>query len=238
MVSIIGIIGTFSIVIVFGICFVLTLRSYLKNPNRTKIFFMIWTIAVSLTYISWGLRVLLIPQFETDKTLLYPFWALAYGFGGLALISLDFATLDLTRKKESTFYRIIKIIIFVSYISVLVILLIGFEQELTIFMDVSDLTIANPFVYYYFTILIVFYIFFPNTIFIIYLIKSPSKNEFAYKRVRIIELGIFLFTICIALDGMRLGGNIGTLIIRLIMTIGGLITMKGFLMKPISQSND
>ncbi len=104
-------------------------------------------------------------------------------------------------------------------------------------MDVSDLTIANPFVYFYFTLFLFLYIFIPNAIFIIYLIKSPDKDTFAYKRVRIIELGILLFSISIALDGLRFPSNIGILIIRIILMIGGLITMKGFLMKPPSELN-
>jgi len=234
MVSIIGIIGIFPLIIVFGICFALTLRSYLNNPDHTKIFFMIWSISVALTYISWGLRVLLVPQYETDKTILYPFWAFAYAFGGLALISLDFATLNLTKKQESTILKFIRIIILVGYIGVLIILIIGFEMELIVFMDVSDLTIINPFVYFYFTLLILFYIFFPNAIFINYLRKSPEKNTFTYKRVRTIEVGILLFCIGMALDGARIPSNIGILIARLIELIGGIITMKGYLMKPTS----
>lgn len=234
MVSIIGIFGTFSIVIVFGICFALTLSSYLKNSNNTKIFFMIWTLSVSLIYLSWGLRVLFIDQFETDKNILYPFWACAYGFGALALIFLDFATLNLTRIKKSIIIKSIRIIIFISFIVVLLILIIGFELKLTIFMDVNDLSIENPFIYIYFTVIILFYVFFPNAIFIKYLIETPTKKDSTYKRIRIIELGILLFSIGIALDGIRIPSNEGILIVRIILMIGGLITMKGFLMKQSS----
>ena len=235
MVSIIGIIGTWPIVIVFGICSGLVLRSYLKNPNRTKIFYLLWTMSTALIYVSWGLRVLFIPQFTTDKIVLYPFWAVCYGFGGLALISLDFASLDQIKNRESTLIKIIRIIILASFSLVLIILFTGFDQDLTIFMDVSDLTIKNPFVYFYFTFVIMLYIFFPNAIFINYLIKSDEKDTFTYKRVRIIELGILVFSISLALDGMRFPSNIGILIIRIFLMIGGLITMKGFLMKPIEK---
>lgn len=233
MVSIIGIIGTFPIVIVFGICFSLVLRSYIKNPNRAKIFFMLWALATALIYFNWGLRVILIPQFEADKTVLYPFFALSYAFGATALIALAFASLDLTKMKESALFKIIRITMMATYASVLIILLIGgFEQELIVFMNVTDMTIEDPFVYYYFTILILFYIFFPNAINIMYLIKSDEKDTFTYKRVRIIEIGILIWSICILLDGMRFPSNIGILIIRIILMIGGLVTMKGFLMKP------
>jgi len=235
MVSIIGIIGTFSIVIVFLLCFGLTLNSYLKNPNSTKILFMIWSISVSLTYLSWGLRVLLIPQLENDINILYPYFACAYGFGGLALIFLDFATLNLTRMKKSTLIKLLRIIILISFIIVIIAFTIGFETGLTTFMDVSDLKILNPFVYYYFTFIILFYVFFPNAIFIKYLIEAPSKTDPSYKRIRIIEVGILLFSISIALDGIRLPSNIGILIIRLILMIGGLIIMKGFLLKQSSE---
>ncbi len=232
MVSIIGIIGTFPIVIVFGICFSLVLRSYIKNPNRAKIFFMLWALATALIYFNWGLRVILIPQFEADKTVLYPFFALSYAFGATALIALAFASLDLTKMKESALFKIIRITMMATYASVLIILLIGgFEQELIVFMNVTDMTIEDPFVYYYFTILILFYIFFPNAINIMYLIKS-EKDTFTYKRVRMIEIGILIWSICILLDGMRFPSNIGILIIRIILMIGGLVTMKGFLMKP------
>ncbi len=235
MVSIIGIIGTFPIAIVFGICFVLFLKSYFKNPNRTKIFFLIWTMAVAIIYLNWGLRVLFIPQFESDKTVLYPFWAISYGFGATALIALAMASLDQTKMKESVISIIIRIVIIATYALVLIILLIGgFEQQLVIFMDVTDLTIENQFVYYYFTILILFYIFFPNALYIVYLIKSSEKDTLTYKRVRIIEMGILIWSICILLDGMRFPSNMGILIIRIILMIGGLITMKGFLMKPAS----
>jgi len=233
MVSIIGIIGTFPIVVVFLVCFGLVLRSYKKNPNRVKIFFMMWTLATALIYLSWGLRVVIIPQFEKDQKILYPFWALSYAFGATALITLAFASLDLSKMKESALFNIIRIIIVATYASVLLILLIGgFEQELIVFMDVTDMTIGDPFVYYYFTILILFYIFFPNALNILFLIKSEEKDDFAYKRVRIIEIGILIWSICILLDGMRFPSNMGILIIRIFLMIGGLVTLKGFLMKP------
>ena len=235
MISIIGVIGVFPIVIFFGICFGLTVRSYVQNPNRIKIYYMIWTLSVALIYISWGARVLFIPQFEKETSILYPFWALSYAFGGLALISLDFATLNLTKNKESKIMKYIKIIIIINYFGILVVLLMGFEMELIVFMDVSDLIIKDIYIYVFFTLSILFYISFPNYIFISYLIKSPEKDSFAYKRVRIIELGILLFTVGLAFDGMRFPSNIGILIIRIIIAIGGLITMKGFLMKPPSK---
>lgn len=230
MVSIISIIGTFSIVIVFGTYFGFTLRSYLKNPARSKLFFMMSFISVSLTYFVWGLRVLIIPQFETDINILYPFWALAYAFGGTALVFLAFASLELTQKK----FNIIKIIILVTYVGILILLVIGFEVALTIFMDVSDLTIVNQIVYISFTILILFYVIFPNAIFLNFLRKSPSKTTLAYKKVRTIELGVILWSIGFLLDGARFPSNIGILIARLITMIGGLIMIIGFfLMKKI-----
>ena len=192
-------------------------------------------MAVAIIYLNWGLRVLFIPQFESDKTVLYPFWAISYGFGATALIALAMASLDQTKMKESVISIIIRIVIIATYALVLIILLIGgFEQQLVIFMDVTDLTIENQFVYYYFTILILFYIFFPNALYIVYLIKSSEKDTLTYKRVRIIEMGILIWSICILLDGMRFPSNMGILIIRIILMIGGLITMKGFLMKPAS----
>ena len=233
MISIVGIIGTFPIVILFGICFGLILSSYIKNPNRTKTYFMLWSLSSALIYLNWGLRVILISQDETDKAVIYPFFALSYAFGAFALITLAFASLDLTEMKNSTLSKIIRIIIVVTCASVFLILLIGgYEQKLIVFMDVTDLTIEDPFVYYYFTGLIVFYIFFPNAINIKFLIKSTEKDTFTYKRIRIIEIGILIWSICILLDGMRFRSNIGILIIRISFVIGGLITMKGFLMKP------
>ena len=236
MLSLFGLIGTFPIVIVFGICFGLTLNSYLKNPNRPKIFFMISFFSIAFIYFLWGLRVLFIPQFESDTKVLYPIWAAIYAIGALALISLDFATLDLTRMKESNFLKFIKIIILISFVGALILLFIGFYVEvveLLVFMDVTDLSFKNPFFYLYASTVILLYIFFPNAIFIIYLIKSSEeKDSFTYKRVRIIEIGILLWTICIALDGIKFPSNIGILIIRIFLMIGGLITMKGLLMKP------
>ena len=193
---------------------------------------MISFFSIALIYFVWGLRVLFIPQFESDTKVLYPIWAFIYAIGGLALISLDFATLDLTRMKESNFLKFIKAIIVVSLVGGLILLIIGFDVELLIFMDVTDLTVKDPFVYIYMTIILLSYIFFPNAIFIIYLIKWPSKTDFQYKKLRIIEMGILMWTICFALDGIKFPSNIGILIIRIILMIGGLITMKGLLMKP------
>jgi len=194
---------------------------------------MIWAIASAFTYVGWFCRVLFVPQFESDKTVLYPFWVMGYTAGATALISLAFASLDQTKIKESIIIIIIRIIILVTYAGVLIILFVGgFEQELVVFMDVTDLTIEDNFVFYYFTILILFYIFFPNAIYIMYLLKSEEKDSFTYKRVRIIEIGILIWSLCILLDGLRFPSNIGILIIRIILMIGGLITMKGFLMKP------
>jgi hypothetical protein len=193
---------------------------------------MIWAISSAFTYVGWFFRVLFIPQFESDKSVLYPYWVMGYTAGATALIALAFASLDLTKMKESVVFIIIRIIILVTYAGVLIILFVGgFEQKITVFMDVSDLTIEDQFVFYYFMILILFYIFFPNAINIMFLIKEEEKDSFAYKRVRMIEIGILIWSMCILLDGLRFPSNVGILIIRIVLMIGGLITMKGFLMK-------
>ena len=231
MVSIIGIIGTFPIVIVFGICFVFTLKAYLKKPNISILYFMIYFFSIALIYFVWALRVLFIPQFESDVRVVYPFWAFIYGMGGLALISLDFATLDLTYMKESNLVKFIKAIIVVSLAGGWILLIIGFDVELLVFMDVTDLTVKDPFAYIYMTIILLSYIFFPNAIFIIYLIKWPSRTVI-HKKLRIIELGILLFSICFTLDAIKIPSNIGILIIRILLMISGLIIMKGLLIRP------
>lgn len=238
MVSIIGIIGTFPIVVVFGICFVLMLRSYIKNPNRAKIFFMAWVVFTLLTYLTWGIRVLFIPQFEPNTKVLYPYWALAYAFGGSAMVVLSIAAIEMSKLRELSYKKYLITIILITGISTFFILLIGFEVALIIFMDVSDLTITNPFVYIYFTILIIFYLFFPNAIFINFLIRSPEKDSFTYKRIKILELGILLFSIGTALDGMRFPSNIGILIARIILLMGGLIIVRGLLMKPAEKQEN
>ena len=84
----------------------------------------------------------------------------------------------------------------------------------------------------YYNFAIILYIIIPNAIFLNYLRNEDDKKSFGYKRVRIIELGVLLFCIGIAGDGMRLGGDVGILIFRLIMLVGGIVTMKGYLMKP------
>ncbi|GAH16927.1 unnamed protein product, partial [marine sediment metagenome] len=54
---------------------------------------MLWALAAALIYLNWGLRVIFIPQDETDITIIYPFFALSYAFGAFALISLALASL-------------------------------------------------------------------------------------------------------------------------------------------------
>jgi hypothetical protein len=176
--------------------------------------------------------VLFIPQFESDSSVIYPFWAFIYGIGGLALISLDFATLDLTYMKESNLFKLIKAIIVVSLAVAWILLIIGFDVELLVFMDVTDLAVKDPFIYIYMTIIISLYIFFPNAIFIIYLIRWPEKTEFKYKKLRAIEIGILMFSICFTLDAIKIPSNIGILIIRILLMVSGLIILKGLLMKP------
>ena len=238
MISIIGIIGVIPIIVVFGICFALTLRSYLNNPNRTKILFMVWSLAVVATYFSWGLRVIFIDRLEATIDIIYPFFAVSYAMGGTALIFLDFATINQSPQKDSKLMKVAILLIIISYIMVIVILINGFAVELVLFMDVIDLKIINPIVYFFFSGLILLFIFFPNAIFINYLLKAPDKTTFAYKRVRIIELGIILFSIGIALDGMRLPLDMGIFVVRIILMVGGLITLRGFLMKPSSEKSE
>jgi len=231
MISIFGILGTFPIVIVFGICFAYTLKAYRKKPNISLLYFMIFFFSIASIYFVWALRVLFIPQFESDSRVLYPFWAFIYAIGGLALIALDFATLDLTEMKESNFFKFIKIIIVVSLAGGWILLIIGFDVKVLVFMDVTDLAVKDPFVYLYMSIVILLYIFFPNAIFIIYLIKWPSRTVI-HKKLRIIELGILLFSICFTLDAIKIPSNIGILIIRILLMISGLIIMKGLLIRP------
>ena len=107
----------------------------------------------------------------------------------------------------------------------------GFEVDLVLFMGYNDLKIGNIFVYIYFSGLIFFYIALPNAVFLSFLIKNRSEKDFAYKRVRIIEIGIIMFSVGIALDGMRFPSDIGIFIARVILLIGGIFVAWGFFMK-------
>ncbi|MBN1801080.1 MAG: hypothetical protein JW891_06195 [Candidatus Lokiarchaeota archaeon] len=188
-------------------------------------------MAVAITYIPWILRIALLDVYETNTALLYPYWALCYAMGALALISLDMAVLNLSSSHGSLFFKVLFVIIPLSFASVIIVLIMGFQVDLVLFMGVNDLKIGNVIVYIYFIVLIVFYIALPNAIFINFLIKERSQKTFAYKRVRIIEIGVLMFSIGIALDGMRLPSDIGIFIARVILLMGGLFVARGFFMQ-------
>ncbi len=230
----IGTLGLLTLVFITGVyfaCFFYVLKSHLKRPESPKIFFMIWCIAVGITYIPWILRIALLDANESNTALLYPYWAFCYAFGALSLISLDGAVLNLSPNRESLIFKILAVIIALTFISVIIVLIMGFNVDLVLFMGFNDLKIGNIFVYIYFISVIVFYITLPNAIFISFLIKNRSEKDFAYKRVRIIEIGIIMFSIGIALDGMRFPSDIGIFIARVILLIGGLFVAMGFFMK-------
>ncbi len=233
MVSIIGIAATFPLIFVFGLCFALTLRSHLKNPHTSKIFFMLSFLSIMGTYICWAGRILILPQFisENEINSLYPFWAVAYFLAGTSFVMLDFATFSLMQEKQTTLSKILISIIIITYIIAIIILSIGFEVELIVFSDVSDLTIKNIYVYLFFTCILLFYFSIPNAINIKFLLTSEDKNTFVYKRVRIIEFGILLFSIGMIFDGLRFAFLFANFIGRIIAAIGGLLIVKGFLMK-------
>ncbi len=166
MVSIISIAATFPLIIVFGLCFILTLRSHLKNPHPSKIFFMLSFASITGTYLSWGIRILLLPQIisENEIYLIYPYWAVSYFLGGTCFVMLDFATFRLMSEKQSKLSKILISIIIITYFIAIVILLIGFDVELIIFSDVSDLTIKNIYVLMFFTFILLLYLSIPNAI--------------------------------------------------------------------------
>ncbi|MFX1337486.1 MAG: hypothetical protein ACFFDK_02625 [Promethearchaeota archaeon] len=237
-VSIYGLVGTFSIVFVFGIYFIITLKSYIQSKNISSLFFSISFFATTITYLVWGLRVILISQYERNITVLLPYWRAAYLFASLSLIFLDLASLKLAEISNKSLLILLYLLIIVTYIVMATILFLGFEVEITIFMDVSDLRIVNSLVYIYFLILLLFYLALPNSIFFNYLRKGLSKTTFAYKKVQIIEIGLLLFTIGTILDGARFPSNIGILIARIIIMIGGLFMMRGFTMKIKMRDED
>ncbi len=226
-----GLLTLVLITIVYLACFFYSLKSYLKSRETTKIFLMIWCIAVGTTYIPWILRILFLDVNETNTTLLYPYWAYCYVLGALSLISLDIAVLTLSPYRGSLIFKIFAMIIALTFVSVIIVLILGFNVDIVRFMGFNDLRISDTLVYIYFFILIVFYITLPNAIFINFIIKGRSEKSYAYKRVRIIEIGIIMFSIGIALDGLRFPFDIGIFIARVILLVGGLFVAKGFLMK-------
>jgi hypothetical protein len=183
------------------------------------------------TYIVWASRMLILPQYENDITLLYPYWAVAYFLAGTCFVMLAFATLSLMREKQTIFSKVLILIIIITYIIAIIVLSIGFEVEIIIFSDVTDLTIKNIYVYMFFTCILLFYLSIPNAINIKFLLTSESKGDFVYKRVRIIELGIMLFSIGMIIDGLRFSFFFANFIGRIIAAVGGLLMVKGFLMK-------
>jgi len=233
MVSIIGIAATFPLIVIFGLCAFLTLRSHLKNPHPSKIFFTLAFLSFMGTYICWASRILILPQYITEDKiyLLYPFWAVSYLLAGTSIVMLDFATFRLMRETLTKLSKIIISIVIISYLIAILLLIVGFEVELIIFSDVSDLTIKNIYVYIYFTCTLLLYLSIPNAFNLNFLRTSVSKSDFAYKRVRIIELGIFLFSIGVIFDGLRFSFFLANFIGRIISAIGGLLMVKGFLMK-------
>lgn len=230
MVSLIGIIGTFSIVIVFSIYFLTTLYSYIRTKYLSKIFLMTSFLSTVAAYFVWGLRVLLIPQFESNIDVLLPYWTAAYLLAALSFIFLDFAIINLIELKHSIYTKIITTLIVITYVIAAILIIVGFDVRLVIFMDVTDLTINDQVIYLLFIFLMLLYLSIPNIFFINYIRKFPSKS-ILFKRSVYIELGLFLFSIGSILDGARFPSNLGILIMRIIIMIGGLFMIIGFYTK-------
>jgi len=228
LISLIGIIGTFSLVIVFFIYFIATFFSYLKAKHPSKLFFMGSFLSTVLTFFVWGLRVILLPQNEPNINTLLPYWTIAYIFAALYLVFLDFAIFELIGgEKKSIYIKLMSIIITILYIIVVIILIIGFDVGIVTFMDVTDLQIKNPFVSYFFLLLILFYLSIPNIFFILYLRRFPRTSKL-YRKMIYIELRLFLFSFGAILDGARFPSNIGIFIARIIIMLGGIVMIIGF----------
>ena len=191
---------------------------------------MISFLCTAATYFVWGLRVLLIPQFESNINLLLPYWKAAYLLAALSLVFLDLAVINLIKLKRSIYTKIITTLIVITYIIAAILIIVGFDVGLVTFMDVTDLTINDQAIYLLFVFLMLFYLSIPNIFFINYLRKLPSKS-ILFKKSLYIELGLFLFSIGTILDGARLPNNYGILILRLIIMVGGLFMIKGFYTK-------
>ncbi len=240
MISIIGIIGTFSIVIVFSIYFLKSLYSYIKSRHLSIFFFMCSFLCTIVAYLAWGLRVILVPQFESNKDILMPYWMAAYIFASLSLIFLDFAVIKIIGYRNSSYLKIILGIILATYaitgIILIVMLILGFDVRLVTFMDVSDLSIKDPVIYFILLCLLLFYCAIPNIIFTNHLREIVATKKVAlksknFKRIFNIEFGILLFSIGTIIDGARFTSNIGMLITRIIIAIGGLFMLRGFYTK-------
>ena len=110
---------------------------------------MLSFLSTALTYLVWGLRVLLIPQFESNINIILPYWIAAYIFAMSSVVFLDLAIIKLVAYKYDLVSRIFIILIVLIYIILVFIFLIGFDVGLVIFMDVTDLTIKNQIIFIY-----------------------------------------------------------------------------------------
>ena len=107
-------------------------------------------------------------------------------------------------------------------------LLSGFETKEVILSDVSDLDIADMMVKAYLFVSMGIYLGIPNFIFLRFLWTS-DKTTFAYKKVKILEVGILLTSAGMGLDGVRIADNFGMTLIRWLVMAGGLVIMAGLL---------
>jgi hypothetical protein len=161
---------------------------------------------------------------------IYWYWIAVYFFGGLSLVFLDFATLQFLKlgTSKNTLIYFFQAIIIISFIGVAYILMSGFETKEVLLSDVSDLDIADMKAKAYLFMSMGIYLGIPNFIFLRFLWTS-DKTTFAYKKVKILELGILLTSAGMGLDGVRIADNFGMILIRWLVMAGGLVIMAGLL---------
>ena len=225
MVSIIALIATLPLVVLFLVLGIAIADSFRKRRQPATFFLMLGFICIGFAYMSWTVRILLLPD-DAGKSDILIYFQLAYVFNAFAgyficLFGVSLGIPELLPKKK-WLYALFLIPVVVVLIPILA---MTATLQLKVFTGITDLgpdLTAIPFLAVgILSLLIPIFAF-------VHFLREGDKNSFQYRRAQIILIGLVIVFAGLLVDAMKLTDNIIMVFIKLIFAAGAFILLYGF----------
>lgn len=195
---------------------------YRKKRVRTTLYFMLAFLLIGMGYSVWVVRTLFYPIHPDAETVI--FWVKVTYLGATFCVFLGLAALEFLRPEVIRKTR--NLLLFATPMIFMEILILLSNPPVGIVAGQSDV-IWPPLLSFIIFIIALFYLIIPNYVFIMFLIENPKHR--LYSRVRLMEVGLIIFTVFVLMEGAKIGMESWGLFVRWFTALGALIIMYAYI---------
>jgi len=195
---------------------------YGKKKDRTTMYFMISFLLIGAGYSVWVIRTLFLPRHPDAETVI--FWVKVTYLGASFILFVGLAALEFI--KPETIRKTRNLLLFAAPMIFMEILILLSDPPVGIVAGQSDV-IWPPVLSSIIFIIALFYLLIPNYVFIWFLMKNPEHR--LYGKVRLMEVGLLIFTFFVLMEGAKIGMESWGLFIRWFTALGAFIMLYGYI---------